>query len=263
MRYSTLFLSDIHLGYKDCKAEFLLNLLDNINCDTLYLVGDIIDIWSLKRKLFWPEEHHRLLYRLLNLPKEGTRVIYIPGNHDQAMREFSHFSMNEIKIHKDIIHETINGHRLLVIHGDAFDSAVCVGPLLGWIGDRMYDFLLFLNRWFNRCRRLIGLPYWSLSSFIKKRVNRAQQFIKRFIEVTSRFANKKGLDGVICGHIHQADLQHTANGLYANCGDWIENCTFLVENQFGEIELHYWADHQEKLIVKPVHSMTQVTRKAA
>ncbi|WP_144392011.1 UDP-2,3-diacylglucosamine diphosphatase [Pleionea sediminis] len=261
--YRALFLSDIHLGYKDCKAEYLLNLLDNVQCDILYLVGDIVDLWSLKRKLYWPKEHHQLLYRLLNLPREGTRVVYIPGNHDEAMRDLTHLTMNEIEIHHDYFHETVNGHKLLLIHGDAFDSAVCGAPIMGWIGDRMYDFLLFLNRWFNRARRLIGLRYWSLSSFIKKRVNGAQHFIERFVDVTSRFASKKGFDGVICGHIHQAELIQTPNGLYANCGDWIENCTFLVENQMGDIELQYWADHQEKLSVHRLKPSTALNKKAA
>ncbi len=242
--YRALFLSDIHLGYKDCKAEYLLDLLQRIKCDTLYLVGDIVDLWSLKRKVFWPAHHHQLLSRLLSLPNEGTRVVYIPGNHDEAMREFLHLEVNQIEIYREIQHVTERQQKFLVLHGDAFDRLVSCAPLLGWIGDKMYDFLLFINRWFNRIRRLLGKPYWSLSSFIKSNVNGAQKYIRRFRSAATQFAAQKGFDGVICGHIHQAEICQLEQGVYANCGDWIESCTFLVENHCGNIELLHWSDQQ-------------------
>ena len=242
-----LFISDVHLGYKDCRADFLLDLLDSVSFSTLYLVGDIVDIWSLKKRIYWPEMHQKLLTRLLELPNQGVRVVYIPGNHDEAMRKFLHLSVNHIEIYQEFEHQTNNGQKLLLLHGDAFDSIVCGAPLMGWLGDKLYDFLLFLTRWFNRIRRMFGKPYWSLASHIKQKVGKAQSYIKRYKQAATQFAHNKGYDGVVCGHIHQPDLDKTEYGVYANCGDWIESCTCLIENQYGDIELIHWADHKQLL----------------
>ncbi|MCO7225656.1 UDP-2,3-diacylglucosamine diphosphatase [Pleionea sp. CnH1-48] len=245
--YRSIFISDIHLGTKDCKADYLYHCLSQLRCDTLFLVGDIVDLWALRRKAYWPESHHKLFNKFVELAQSGTRVVYIPGNHDEAIRDYLHLNIAQVELFEEYHHLTNANKRLLVIHGDVFDSAVRAAPLLTWTGDCLYDFLLFLNRCYSRLRKLFGRPYWSLSTFIKSKVSKAQEYISRYRCAALKCAKNKGFDGVVCGHIHQPDLCETEQGIYANCGDWIENCTLLVEHLNGDMELVRWTEVQQAI----------------
>jgi len=248
-RYRSVFLSDIHLGYKDCKADQLLQFLNTCRCDTLYLLGDIVDLWSIQRRHFWPEEHHQVIARILQLAEQGTKVIYIPGNHDAAVRSLLPLVINQIECCDESVHHGIDGKRYLLIHGDLFDGLVACPRLLAWIGDKLYDALLFLNRWYNRIRAIFGKPYWSLAKFIKSRVGGAQAYILRYQSAALEYAKKRGFSGIFCGHIHQPALLEESTGCYFNCGDWIENCSYICEDFHGKFSLQYWpATDKETLI---------------
>lgn len=238
----TLFISDVHLGSKDCKAEFLLHLLKNVTAKKIYIVGDLVDFWAMKRQMFWPAKHHEVIQALLAKAQQGVEVTYIPGNHDGAMRKYRHPNVASIRIQRKAIHTTAAGKRLLVLHGDEFDEEVYLGRWLHFVGDKLYYFLLALNRYVNRFRKWTGRYYWSLSSYVKGQFAKAELAITKFREAALREAEKRGLDGVVCGHIHQPDLR-TVNGLiYANDGDWVEHCSALVEQEDGSLKLMYWTD---------------------
>lgn len=243
--FNALWLSDIHLGSKDCKAEYLLQLLRQTQTESLYLVGDIIDIWAMKRRMYWPESHNQVLQQLFIMAKNGTKIIYVPGNHDEEFKAYAGFHLWDVSIAKEHIHTTLGGQKILMLHGDQFDSQVCVGKALTKLGDRLYDLLLLLNRHLHRVRTHLGYPYWSLASYIKLRVNKAQQAIGLFRAAVVSYAQDKQVDGVICGHIHQPELSQQGKIFYANDGDWVENCTFIAESEWGELQLHKW-DEQEK-----------------
>lgn len=247
--YSCIWISDVHLGYKDCKAEFLLDFLTNTECDVLYLVGDIIDLWSMKRQFYWQPSHYQVLECIRNKANSGTRVIYIPGNHDETFRAYVGEAFMNVEVHRSFIHTAKSGKRFLLVHGDDFDSATRYSKLISIIGDSAYDFLLFLNRWHNRARHLFGSHYWSLASWIKNRIHKARQAIAAFEKAAVHEAKKQGVDGIICGHIHQPDIKKIDGILYCNDGDWIENCTVLVEDESGRIELLHWSDIQTSLKV--------------
>ncbi|BAJ00361.1 UDP-2,3-diacylglucosamine diphosphatase [Shewanella violacea] len=238
--FNALWLSDIHLGSKDCKAEYLLQFLRQTHTDSLYLVGDIIDIWAMKRRVYWPESHNQVLQQLLIMAKNGTKIIYVPGNHDEPFKAYVGFNLWDVSIAKEHIHTTLGGHKILMLHGDQFDSQVCVGKALTRLGDRLYDLLLVLNRLLHRIRTHLGYPYWSLASYIKLRVNKAQQAIGLFRAAVVSYAQDQEVDGVICGHIHQPELSQQGKLFYANDGDWVENCTFIAESDRGELQLHKW-----------------------
>lgn len=240
--YPTIWLSDIHLGYKDCKAEYLLDFLQNTRCDTLYLVGDIVDLWSLKRHFYWHQSHYQVLESIQQKVREGTRVVYIPGNHDETFRRYCGQWLMGVEVMKSAIHTTQQGKKFLLVHGDDFDSVTRYSKLISWIGDLGYDFLLFLNRWSNRLRRPFGGRYWSLASWIKNRVSKAKIAIETFETAAAREAKKRGLDGIVCGHIHQPNIRVIDGIVYCNDGDWIENCTALVEHPGGQLALLHWSD---------------------
>ena len=248
--YNALWLSDIHLGCKDCKAEFLLQLLAKIECKQLYLVGDIIDLWALKRRMFWPDSHNQVLQKLLEMARSGTQVVYIPGNHDELLKAYCDMHLWELAIKRQHIHITPHGKQYLMIHGDQFDSEVCVGQFYARLGDHLYDFLLFINRHLHKARGYFGYPYWSLASFIKLRVAKAQEAIRRYRQAALRYAKQQRVDGVICGHIHQPELSLHDGMIYANDGDWIENCTLLAETNTGELQLLQWDEALGNTIVK-------------
>lgn len=248
---NALWLSDIHLGCKDCKADYLLNLLNTVRCQHLFLVGDIVDLWALKRRLHWPESHNKVLQKLIELAQNGTQVIYLPGNHDELIKPYAELTLLNIKIARQHIHQGIGGHKLLMLHGDQFDADVCVGRFYAILGDHLYDFLLFLNRSLHRLRERLGYPYWSLASYIKSRVGKAQTAISRYRQAVVQYAQHYDVDGVICGHIHQPELsihprenQYTTQDkrqiVYANDGDWVENCSLITETLSGELQLCRW-----------------------
>ncbi|MCP5451864.1 MAG: UDP-2,3-diacylglucosamine diphosphatase [Candidatus Competibacter sp.] len=242
-RYRAVWLSDVHLGFKDCKVQFLLDFLEVVECERLYLVGDLIDFWSLRKGGRWPAGHGRVLKSLLAKAKQGVRVIYIPGNHDEVARDYLGLLVGGVELVAEYEHHTADGRRFLVTHGDELDSAVkCGGWLTGMFGDWMYDVLLFANRWTNRLRRRLNYPYWSLANFLKPRIGQAAAYIARFEAAAAREARHRGFDGVICGHIHQAALRDIGGVCYANDGDWIESCTALVEHRDGRLEVLHWVD---------------------
>ena len=248
--YPSIWLSDIHLGCIDCKADFLLSFLDTIECDRIFLVGDIVDFWALKRRMHWPESHNKVLNLLLKKAQEGTEVIYLPGNHDSLMKPYEKLLFGSIKIHNEYIYQTIGGKKLLMLHGDKYDSQVCFGKLQAKVGDLLYDFLLWLNRSHHKIRKLFGLPYWSLASYIKTKVKKANEAIARYRMAAIQDAINQGADGIICGHIHHPQLCIEKGILYCNDGDWIENCTTMVETKDGNLRLLKWRDgiHQTEII---------------
>ncbi len=247
-RYPAIWLSDIHLGYKDCKATYLLDFLNRTECDILYLVGDIIDLWSMKRQFFWHPDHYAVLQCIQRKAETGTRVIYIPGNHDDPLRGYCGKSLLGIEVHRSYLHTTSLNKRFLLVHGDDFDSATRYNKLITLIGDAAYDLLLFINRWHNRLRKLYGGNYWSLAGWIKARIHKAREAIEAFEMAAIHEAKKQGVDGIICGHIHHPQIRVVDGIVYCNDGDWIENCTALVENADGRIELLHWSDTQKVVV---------------
>jgi UDP-2,3-diacylglucosamine pyrophosphatase LpxH len=241
LRLRTVWISDTHLGTAGCNAELLHDFLHSIKPDTLYLVGDIIDGWKLKRGWYWPPRHNDVIRRILKLAAKGTRVVYVPGNHDEMARDYAGLSFGGVEIAGEVIHTTADGRRLLVLHGDEFDGVVLYHRWLALLGDLGYRALLRLNVWFNRARRQFGLPYWSISAHIKKKVKNAVAFIGQFEAVVAQAARERGVDGVVCGHIHSAEIRQFEGFTYYNDGDWVESCTALVEHFDGRMEIIDWA----------------------
>ena len=239
-RHRTIFISDIHLGTRGCKAELLADFLVHNECQTLYLVGDIIDGWRLKASWYWSAAHSAVLDLVLKKVESGTRVIYVPGNHDEAFRDYCGISLAGVELRHEAIHETIDGRALLVVHGDHFDGIVTYARWLAHLGDRAYDLALVLNDMLNAVRRRLGLPYWSLSAYLKRKVKNAASFISNFEQALAREARNRGLDGVVAGHIHHAETKHIDGVLYCNDGDWVESCTALTEDARGRLEIVRW-----------------------
>lgn len=238
----TVFISDVHLGTPGCQAEALLDFLRCVECETLYLVGDIVDGWQLMRRWYWPQAHNDVVQKVLRKARKGTRVVLVPGNHDEFARRYLGHSFGGIEVVEDTIHQTADGRRFWVMHGDLFDGVVQCAPWLAHIGDSLYTLALRLNRALNSARARLGLPYWSLSRYLKLKVKRAVSFIGDFEMAVIREAKRRGVDGVVCGHIHHAELR-TVDGLtYANDGDWVESLTALVEHGDGRLEVIEWAE---------------------
>ena len=237
----TVWISDVHLGTPGCNAELLLDFLKSIECETLYLVGDIIDGWQLRKGWYWPTRHNDVVRCILKKAKHGTRVVYVPGNHDEALRDFTGLNFGGVEVVDDIIHRTADGRDLLVIHGDQFDGVVLYARWLAFLGDHAYTLLLKLNRVVNAVRKRLGLPYWSLSSHLKKKVKNAVQYVCSFEAAVAHAASERGADGVVCGHIHTAEIRQIGDVTYYNDGDWVESCTALVEQFDGRIEILDWA----------------------
>ncbi len=246
LRFRTVWISDVHLGTRGCNAELLVDFLKSIECETLYLVGDIIDGWRLKRGWYWPAAHNDVIRRILKLAKSGTHVVYVPGNHDEAFRDYTGLHFGDVELAAEAIHHTADGRRLLIVHGDVFDGIVLYARWLAFLGDRAYELLLKANVLFNRVRRYLGLPYWSLSAHLKKRVKNAVEYVCRFEEAVAHAAAERGVDGVVCGHIHSAEIRQFGDVIYYNDGDWVESCTALVESGDGHIEILDWAEHRRR-----------------
>jgi len=239
--YRTVFLSDIHLGTRGCQAAILLDFIRGMECETLYLVGDIIDGWKLKSGWYWPQSHNDVVQKVLRMARKGTRVIYIPGNHDDRVRDFCGVHFGGVIVARDAIFETAAGKRYLVTHGDEFDGVIHHAKWLAFLGDWAYRALLSLNTTWNLVRRRMGFGYWSLSAFVKVKVKNALQFIENFEAAVADEARRRGVDGVICGHIHKAEMRLIGGIEYINDGDWVESCTALVEHFDGRLELVCWA----------------------
>jgi UDP-2,3-diacylglucosamine pyrophosphatase LpxH len=245
-RYRTIFISDIHLGTAGCNAGLLLDFLKSVECETLYLVGDIVDGWQLRKGWYWPQGHNDVVRAILKMAKHGTHVIYVPGNHDEHFRDYVGLEFGGVELLNEDVHVTADGRRLLVIHGDQFDNVMLYHKWLAFLGDSAYVLLLKSNGFVNWFRRKFGLPYWSLAAHMKKRVKNAVQFISRYEEVVAHAAVERGLDGVVCGHIHSAEIRDFNGITYYNDGDWVESCTALVEHADGRMEILDWAEHHRR-----------------
>jgi len=238
--YRTLWISDIHLGTAGCQARYLLDFLKHNESDTLYLVGDIIDGWQLRKGWYWPRAHNDVVQKLLRKARKGTRVIYVPGNHDSMARQFMGLAFGDIEVADEVIHVTADGRRFLVTHGDLFDGVMQHARWLAYLGDSGYTLILTLNRWFNGLRTRMGYPYWSLSQYIKHKVKNAVSFITAFEKVMTDEARRRDCDGVICGHIHKAEIRMLDGLMYCNDGDWVESLTALAETADGTLEIIHW-----------------------
>jgi UDP-2,3-diacylglucosamine pyrophosphatase LpxH len=243
MKLRTVWVSDIHLGTAGCQADLLCDFLHSIECETLYLVGDIVDGWRLRKGWYWPDQHNEVIRRVLKMAHRGTRVIYIPGNHDEMFRDYAGLSFGGVEVQLEAIHTTADGRNLLVTHGDAFDGIVLYARWLAFLGDQAYTLLLRANIILNAIRRRFNMPYWSLSSYLKMRVKNAVQFIGKYEEVVAREAAQRGVQGVVCGHIHSAEIREFGSITYYNDGDWVESCTALTEAKDGTMSIINWAEN--------------------
>ncbi|MFJ9451203.1 MULTISPECIES: UDP-2,3-diacylglucosamine diphosphatase [unclassified Herbaspirillum] len=242
LHFRTIWISDVHLGTPGCQAQRLLEFLRATESETLYLVGDIIDGWQLKRRWYWEQSHNNVVQTVLKKAKKGTNVIFVPGNHDEVIRQFIDLDFGGIKIRDELVHTTANGKRMLVIHGDRFDGVIACAKWLAYVGDNLYTMILKFNQWFNSWRARAGLPYWSLSQYLKGKVKNAVNYITSFEDALAAEASKKGLDGVICGHIHKPEIRDINGITYCNDGDWVESLSALVEDEAGELRLVTWGE---------------------
>ena len=256
-RFRTIFISDIHLGTPGCQALALMDFLRTHPSDTLYLVGDIIDGWQLRRRWYWPQAHNDVVQKLLRRVRKGCRVIYVPGNHDEFARDFIGHHFGGIEVVQEAVHVTADGRSLWIIHGDYFDAVVQCAKWLAYLGDNLYEFTLRMNRHLNSLRGRLGLPYWSLSAYLKQKVKTALNYVTDFEEAVANEAKKRGHDGVLCGHIHRAEMRMINGVLYCNDGDWVESRTALVEHYDGRLEILHWEpSHEVQRTSQPVELVT-------
>lgn len=241
-RYRAIWISDVHLGMRGSKADCLLDFLQKNEAQYLYLVGDIVDGWRLRRNWHWPQSHNDVVQYILNLAHKGTTVLYLPGNHDEAAREYLGLQFGGVTVANEAVHETADGRRFLVIHGDQFDAVVQYVKWLAHIGDHAYMFLFTINGWFNFVRRKLGFSYWSLSAYLKHKAKSAVEYMGNYKTALADEARRRHVDGVICGHIHTAEIRDIGGILYCNDGDWVESCSALVEHGDGHLEIVRWLE---------------------
>jgi UDP-2,3-diacylglucosamine pyrophosphatase LpxH len=254
--YRAVFVSDLHLGTPGCQASALLDFLKWHPSDHLYLVGDIVDGWQLRKGWFWPQAHNDVVQKLLRRARKGCRIVYVPGNHDEFARDFAGHAFGGIHVAQEVVHVTADGKSLWVIHGDAFDAVVQGARWLAYLGDNLYEFSLKLNRHLNRFRARLNLPYWSLSAYLKHKVKKALNYVTDFEHAVAGEARRRGHHGVVCGHIHRAEIREIDGVLYCNDGDWVESCSALVEHHDGRLELVSWLPGH----ARPVqHSIMETT----
>ena len=238
--YRAVFISDVHLGTAGCQAAALLDFLRHHPSDTLYLVGDMVDGWQLRRRWFWPQAHNDVVQKLLRRARKGCRVVFVPGNHDEFARQFDGHDFGGIEVRNEAVHTTADGRRLWVVHGDHFDGVIQCAKWLAYVGDNLYEFTLRLNRHLNSLRARLGLPYWSLSQYLKHKVKSALNYVTDFERAVAAEARQRGFDGVVCGHIHRAEMRMIEGTLYCNDGDWVESLSALVEQRDGTVALVHW-----------------------
>lgn len=263
LKFRSIFISDAHLGSRGCKAEYLLDFLQRTEAEHLYLVGDIIDLWAMKKGWYWPQMHNNVIRKILSKARNGTRVIYIPGNHDELFREFIGHPFGGITIEENVVHRTADGRKFLVLHGDEFDGVVRYSRVVELIGGHAYDLLIVLNRWLHFIRRKFGLSYWSLAEYLKYKVKNAINYIERFETAVAKAAKEEGVDGLICGHIHKATINQIDGVYYCNDGDWVESCTSLVEHHDGRLAILRWVDSSIYLLEEPARDPQGEHRPAA
>jgi UDP-2,3-diacylglucosamine pyrophosphatase LpxH len=247
MQVRSIFVSDIHLGTRGCQADRLLDFLREHESEYLYLVGDIIDFWSMKRSIQWTPMQNTVVQKVLRRARHGEKVIFIPGNHDEALREYDNTLFGDILIANEWVHATADGRRFLLVHGDAFDQVTRYHRWVAVLGDMAYDFLVRVNAWLSLIRRTLRISgYWSLAGYAKRKIKSAVSFIYDFEDSVIHAVRDRGLDGVICGHIHSAALKDIDGLLYINCGDWVDSCTAIVEHLDGRLELIEWGRREEQ-----------------
>ena len=239
-QYRSIFLSDLHLGTRNAQADLLLDFLKYNEAKHIYLVGDIIDGWQIKRGWYWPQAHNDVLQKILRKARKGIKVTYIPGNHDEFAREYCGMSFGGIEVVERAIHITADNKKFLVIHGDQFDIVVCNARWLAYLGDWAYEWAIFINTYYNNARRLFGAGYWSFSAWAKMKVKNAVKFIGDFEVLLASEAKKHDLEGVICGHIHHPTIKKIDSVQYINIGDFVESCTAIAEHEDGHFEIIYW-----------------------
>ncbi len=254
MHFRSIFLSDIHLGSPDCQAERLIEFLDTNTCNELYLVGDIIDFWSLKKKVCWPDAHTAVMSRLLDLSSRGTKVTYVPGNHDAVVRKVYGSLISGIKVVNELVYQSSKGKRLLVVHGDIFDEIVLTSDWKHRIGADLYDGLMNISRKLNTVRKLLGYTHWSLAAWTKYQFADAVKHIHDYEYAAAREAAKRFHNGIICGHIHHPNIEDIDGMTYLNCGDWVEHATAIVEDEAGEMRLIDWNElrKQEAVVASTI-----------
>ena len=240
--FRSVWISDLHLGTPGCQAVALLDFLKSIDCEHLFLVGDIIDGWQLRRSWYWPQSHNDVVQKLLRKARKGTRVVFIPGNHDEFARRYLGHNFGGIEVAEEWLHETADGRTLWITHGDLYDGVIQCAKWLAYVGDSLYEFTLKLNRHLNSMRARLGLPYWSLSRYLKFKVKRAVSYVGDFEVAVAREARKRGAQGVVCGHIHHAELREIDGITYCNDGDWVESLSALVEHADGRLEIIDWGE---------------------
>jgi UDP-2,3-diacylglucosamine pyrophosphatase LpxH len=248
-QFRSLFISDVHLGARGCQADKLLDFLRWHEADTIYLVGDIVDGWALRSGWFWPQSHNDVVQKLLRQARKGVRIIYVPGNHDEFLRDYYGTHFGGIEVSETHLHEGPDGRRYLVIHGDLFDLVVTQARWLALLGGKAYDWAIVANRLFNGLRRRLGFPYWSLSQWMKLKVKNAVNYIGDFEKALVAEAQRHEVDGVICGHIHHAAIHEDFEVRYLNCGDWVESCTAIAEHHDGRFEILTWTDDTKDVLV--------------
>ncbi len=248
-RYRTGWISDVHLGTRGSKAAALLEFLRDTEFEKLYLVGDLVDIWALRRAIYWPQDHNDVIQKLLRKGRKGTEFSYIPGNHDEFAREFTDQHFGGIEVMEEGSHTLLDGRKLWLTHGDYFDAVVQYAKWLAYVGDYLYEFTLRMNRHFNRVRAKLGMRYWSLSAFLNHNVKNALSYVSDFEKAVAHEAARRGYQGVVCGHIHKAEMRLIDGILYCNDGDWVESRTALVEHMDGRLELIYWDQLIDKTFV--------------
>jgi len=251
-RYRTLFISDVHLGSRNCQVELFLDFLERVRAERIFLVGDVVDGWKLRRSWHWPPSHNTVIQKLLRLARKGVEITYVPGNHDELLRDYCGYHFGGIEVTRDAVHVTADGRRLLVTHGDHFDALFHHTPWLTAVGDGAHYLAMVLNTCFNWIRRRLGLGYWSLATYLKHRVRGAVRYMEKFEGTLAAEARRRGFDGVVCGHIHQPGVREVDGVLYCNSGDWVENCTALAESADGTLEVLHWGAVKELAPARPV-----------
>lgn len=250
LRFRAIWISDFHLGARGCQAETLLDFLHHTESDYLYLVGDIVDGWQLRKRWYWPQTHNDVVQKIMKRARRGAKVFYIPGNHDEAARDFCGLQFGGLLVTNQIVHTTAEGKRLLVLHGDQYDAVISFAKWLAKLGDVAYTCVLGVNTYLNLVRRKLGFSYWSLSAYLKNRVKNAVAYIGAYEDLVTNEARRHQVDGVVCGHIHHAEMRMIGETIYCNDGDWVESCTALVEDGEGRLSLINWIEEKEILLKK-------------
>ncbi|MGJ0516976.1 MAG: UDP-2,3-diacylglucosamine diphosphatase [Methylomicrobium sp.] len=252
--YRTIWISDLHLGSTQCQADMLLDFLKHTESEKLYLVGDIIDFWSLSKKMYWPRDHNTVIQKVLRKARHGTRIIYVPGNHDENVRDYNNYIFGDIEVKNMDVHMTSLGKQFLVVHGDEYDTIAQYHQWIAKLGSAGYDFLLWINRILRPIRRWLGIQsHFSLAAYVKFKVKNIVQFISEYEKSIVSTLRDKGLDGVVCGHIHHAEIKEIEGFLYVNTGDFVESCTAIVEHFNGSLELVHWIRKEDPALSAQKH----------